>query len=170
MKYCILFPALLLTLFTEAQNPDLIFNGSINSITLRKTTHREIEQLFGEPDSLRFSYSNANIGSCIPFRHSFLEYTKRGLSFNCSSYGNKKTSKKKKWVRNVEFNEKSGIVINESVICGKSKKEEIIALFPDYQIVESDKSLYCESKWNGKNVFLYFIFDDADVLQKVKIE
>lgn len=170
MKYCILFIALLFPLFTEAQNPDVLFTGSINSITLRKTTHRDIEQIFGEPDSLRFSYSNANIGSCIPFRHSFLEYTKRGLSFNCSSYGNKKTSKRKKWLRDIEYNEKSGIVINDSVICGKSKKEEIIALFPEYQVDESDKSLYCESKWNGKKVFLYFIFDEEEVLQRVKIE
>lgn len=170
MKIRVLLFLLFFPLLTEAQNPDLIFTGSINSFTLRKTTHREIEKQFGEPDSIKFSYSNANIGSCIPSRHSYLDYTKIGLSFNCSSFGNKKTSKRKKWLRQLQYNETSGIILNEKIMCGKTNREDILKLFPDNQLDESGQSIYCSSVWNGKKVGIYFVFAENDILMNVKIE
>jgi len=170
LKNLIFILFLFLPFLSEAQNPDLIFSGGINSLTLRKSTHREIEKLFGKPDSLRFDYSNTNIGACIPFRHSYLEYSKRGFSVSCSSYGRKKTSKRKKWLRELQYNENSGIILNETVECGKTKKEDIISMFPDYDTSDEAEIVSCRSKWNGKVVTIYFSFDSSGTLFQVELE
>ena len=170
MKRCILLFLLFSPLLTEAQNPDLLFTGSINSLILRKTTHREIEKQFGEPDTVNYHFSSANIGACFNIRSAHLTYHSSGLNLNCISFTTRKTMKRKKILSQINYNEHSGIILNETIICGKTSKEEILKLFPENQIDENDKSVYCSSIWNGRKVAVYFNFDENDLLNKVKIE
>ena len=116
MIKCIRILFILFPLALEAQNPELLFSGNTSPVELYNFSQREVEKKLGKPDSSWTGWINANIGNCISFRHAFLNYNEKGIQLRCTSYGNKKTSKRKKKLREITWNEKSGIIINEKII------------------------------------------------------
>lgn len=170
MKRSILLFFLLAPVLLNAQT-EIRLSGTYPGFIFFSSTQHEIENKLGKPDTLKSGFINANTGmGCISFRHAYLTYSSKGVFIKCSSYGTKKTSKKKKKLWSITFDERSGFILNEKIECGKSTKDDVTEQFPEAEKEETANQLSCVGKLGEKKfITLIFVFDENNILKSIKM-
>lgn len=168
MKRSILVLFTILVHFAYSQNSSITLSGKYGNLNFKVSKSRDIEKLLGKPEIVSRGSVHANIGSCIFTTFTIYQYESAGVYITCSRVTAKKASSKNQIFSKIEFDERSGIILNNKLECGKSIKRDVESLFTLQETDKKGEYLYSIKNHTTPSC-IYFTFDEGLILRKVSI-